>query len=96
MVGTRTVNRMMARTPPEVEKLNPAAGPPKEDAWAVWRHEHPPALDKDSEYEAVEELNALRQQALEKDAITLPKLSREPARRDPRAGFWSQSQPGRS
>ena len=56
------------------------------EAWEqhLIAHEQPLRTD---DYDAVQELDRLRLEALERDAIPEPRLSGEPTRRDPCEGF---------
>ena len=78
----------------EPEVLDPGAGTPElESAWREHTHEQE-SLRKAVEFDAVEQLDRLRLEALERDALVPPKLGGEQVRRDPREHFWSQSQLG--
>ena len=79
----------------EPEVLDPGAGTPELQAvW--WEHTHEQeSLRKAVEFDACEQLDRLRLEALERDAIVEPKISREPVRTSPRERFYWQGQLGR-
>ena len=70
-------------------KLDPSAGrsTQEQDAWELWLIEHPPPLSKYERDDACAEIDARRAEEMMRDAIPEPRLSGEPTRPDPTAGF---------
>jgi hypothetical protein len=56
------------------------------DSWETWAIKHKIPLRVD-DYDAVEQLDKLRAELMERDEIEPPKVSHMPTRRDPTAGF---------
>jgi hypothetical protein len=86
----------MAEAPDPPLEVSPAAGTPGlEDAWETHRHTHS-LVDRYAEYEACQQLDRLRLEPMQRDAVVPLRLGGEPTRREPRESFWSQAQLGRS